>query len=996
MEVQRWTQRRVLDLAPDQASIRSARRLAAAQQASGGPWSQTGTAGDLVFGRCQGSGAMPYQVTADLSGPNLRCTCPSRKQPCKHALALLLLWSAGQLTPDPSGAPPPSRPTRPRPAAPASPDPHAAADRRKRRLRLMDDGLDELERWLQDLIRDGLAAARHRPYGFWDAAAARLVDAQVPRIAERIRQTPTLLAQQSRAGTAGGDAATAWADALLGEIGRWHLAATAWRRRDDLPAAQAADVRTALGWARRDAEVRQGERVEDRWVILGVRRSDSGRVTEQRTWVVGRRSGTLGVLLDFAGAGATLATPQTVGSVVAAEMAVYPGAEPTRLKLPEDAVTVGRVGTVPGATTLAAALHDARAALAANPFRASALLRLAHARTVRRDADDDLRLIVDDAHVMRVVDTDAWTALALTGGRDCQVVAELLGDRVRLLAAAVDGMLVPLGPERVTEEPWPSWREEDPRPIGTTVDNAAGLRAVPGWSDLVAHATLGTLRLPHAHTSPERAVLDDAATLGAAGRLAATVRAVSDAPADAADDLAPPPHHSTAPDRAVRLLDLLLGPGPIDRRDRPSLLAAWITAAARAGARIPAALLPRTLEALPPPRASGPATRRSTWRPRPLAPDPIAVAAAVDAPGRWLARRNSAWTWAALHDPAAVADISALVRRSIDHWRPDRLADAVGALRRLAPADTAATDRREAWAAARTAEVRIMLLRACAPTLTAADGAWMDEVASTDDAAPVRAIAATLLARLPASHRATEMRHLLLGARQRGVGPLGSLGDPDALADAARHHSRPALAIDDPMEGRPPPLIAPGWGLRDDIVTGAPLAAWASGPDAAAPHDVCAAADLHLLAALVTAAVEQDDGGWCTALLTRLTERTDVDETLLGASARQVPERRLIAARDAVAVLVGRLLTGSAAPLAAGTARALIGWALAVANPGAAMRATAPVVAARVPADAAPLLREDLAAHEGYRGRDDTAVVAATTRARHLLTLRIEITEAFA
>jgi len=35
-----------------------------------------------------------------------------------------------------------------------------------------------LELWLRDLVRQGLAAAPGQPYSFWDAVAARLVDAQ--------------------------------------------------------------------------------------------------------------------------------------------------------------------------------------------------------------------------------------------------------------------------------------------------------------------------------------------------------------------------------------------------------------------------------------------------------------------------------------------------------------------------------------------------------------------------------------------------------------------------------------------------------------------------------------------------------------------------------------------------------------------------------------------------------------------------------------------------
>lgn len=83
----RWNLDAVEKAAPDAAALTSARKLAVP-----GPWSGTGGTDTLVWGKCQGSGKTSYQVSIDLGGPAYRCSCPSRKFPCKHALALLLLW----------------------------------------------------------------------------------------------------------------------------------------------------------------------------------------------------------------------------------------------------------------------------------------------------------------------------------------------------------------------------------------------------------------------------------------------------------------------------------------------------------------------------------------------------------------------------------------------------------------------------------------------------------------------------------------------------------------------------------------------------------------------------------------------------------------------------------------------------------------------------------------------------------------------------------------
>src|SRR5687768_6563262 len=76
----------VLALAPDGASAQAARGLAAPAK-----WPLLGANAAAAWGECQGSGSKPYRTQVDLSGPAFRCSCPSRKFPCKHGLALLMM-----------------------------------------------------------------------------------------------------------------------------------------------------------------------------------------------------------------------------------------------------------------------------------------------------------------------------------------------------------------------------------------------------------------------------------------------------------------------------------------------------------------------------------------------------------------------------------------------------------------------------------------------------------------------------------------------------------------------------------------------------------------------------------------------------------------------------------------------------------------------------------------------------------------------------------------
>lgn len=165
------TAAQILDLAPDAAS-----RKAGQDQAKPARWSGAGRVSSLIWGEINGSGASPYRTVADLSGPASKCTCPSRKFPCKHALGLMLFNAAAPLA---EAAPPDwaeawakgregraaAAETRARePARPV--DAQAQAKRRQAREDRVAGAIDELDLWLRDLMRRGLAGAKGEPYAF--------------------------------------------------------------------------------------------------------------------------------------------------------------------------------------------------------------------------------------------------------------------------------------------------------------------------------------------------------------------------------------------------------------------------------------------------------------------------------------------------------------------------------------------------------------------------------------------------------------------------------------------------------------------------------------------------------------------------------------------------------------------------------------------------------------------------------------------------------------
>lgn len=322
----RWSADSVLALAPDESS-----RRAAAVLARPAPWSGTGAADEVVWGLCAGSGKSPYQTIADLSGPAYRCSCPSRKFPCKHALGLLLLWAAG-------GVPEAAEPadyarawleTR-REKVVKEPvgevkDEAGAARRAEERAQRVAAGLAELQEWLKNQVRAGLAATVGRPGGAGpaDAVAARMVDAQAPGVAGVLRG---LSAVPSSAGEE-------WPARLLGEYARLRLLARAHERLAALPPGLAAVVRSRVGYTTSRQEVLERPAVTDHWLVLAVRDLLEGTVPGRRIWLQGRDTGRRAMLLTFAGGG-YWQDPETAGLRAGAELFAdlhyYPGQPPLR------------------------------------------------------------------------------------------------------------------------------------------------------------------------------------------------------------------------------------------------------------------------------------------------------------------------------------------------------------------------------------------------------------------------------------------------------------------------------------------------------------------------------------------------------------------------------------------------------------------------------------------------------------------------------------------
>ncbi|WP_307669359.1 SWIM zinc finger family protein [Streptomyces sp. V2I9] len=422
--VARWSVDQVLALAPDAASRTAGTRLGAA-----GPWSGTGCDGTgAVWGLCEGSGNTPYRTVVDLTGPAYHCTCPSRKFPCKHALGLLLLrasdeaafrrgevadWAAAWIEGRRTRTAERGRSSGGAGTTRGPADPAAARKRAERRAERVTDGARELEQRLSDLLRGGLAATERSGYGLWEETAARMVDAQAPGLAARVRELGAI--------TGSGPG---WPVRLLEECGLLHLLDTAWLGRERLPEPLAATVRTRVGLP----VSAEGPPVRDHWSILAQYDIPDGKIVARRIWLYGRESGRTALLLSFGAAGRPPAYALPVGTAIDAELTPYPGGGQLRAELGEQFGAVAPAAPPPGiAPADAPAVYGH--ALREDPWLDACPVTLRDVIPVpsrdgwqMADAHADTALPIAPAALSR---PGLWKLVALSGGGPVTVFGEV-------------------------------------------------------------------------------------------------------------------------------------------------------------------------------------------------------------------------------------------------------------------------------------------------------------------------------------------------------------------------------------------------------------------------------------------------------------------------------------------------------------------------------------------------------------------------------------------
>lgn len=422
-----FTTEQVLKMAPDDASAKAGQQLAVESK-----WVLKAVGGNVVWGECQGSGKSPYKTMMDIANIAFKCSCPSRKFPCKHSLGLLLLYTR---QPDcfTTNAEMPTdvaewlqkRQVKAENKGEKKEEVVDEAARQKRieaREKKINAGIGELRYWLQDVVRAGIVNVPKDGYNFNRNITARMVDAQAGGLAAQLRMINKINFYKE-----------GWQLGLLKRLSKIYLLTDAYTRKDNLPASLKDDVLSLIGWTTPKEELMQKEAVQDSWTVLSIIVTDEDKLRTEHIWLYGQQTNRFALLLNFYGGNQTPEHHLVFSSVINAELVYFPGSFPLRAIIKSQQSTVINKAIGLSANKNTQSVYDGITdVLSKNPFVEQLPFFVGDALICYNESEWFLKDNDNKALPLANIEEECWSMLAFSKGNPVSVFGVYESDSFEL------------------------------------------------------------------------------------------------------------------------------------------------------------------------------------------------------------------------------------------------------------------------------------------------------------------------------------------------------------------------------------------------------------------------------------------------------------------------------------------------------------------------------------------------------------------------------------
>jgi SWIM zinc finger len=359
-----FTEESVKQLSPEDASTKAGMQLATTAK-----WDNACHHEKALWGECKGSGKNPYFTQVDLTNIAFKCSCPSRKFPCKHGLGLLFLYvkqpgyfkQTGDLHEkvsewlDKRHARTETKTQKEEKPV----DEKAQKKRAEQREDKVAQGIEKLDTWMKDVIRTGIQNLPQQQYTAFKNIASGMVDAQAPGLAGMLRGLEDINYFEEN-----------WEQNFMRQFSKIYFILQTYDNKDNLSAEWQQELRSQIGWNTTKEELAELPVLNDTWNILHTEKTPFEKLISEKTWLYGQQTRQFYYQLQFYTPQQAFSTQMLItGNCIEAKAVAYPAVAARRIWI-KDSIPHKSSFTLQGdASLFETILTDVSAAKATNPLQ---------------------------------------------------------------------------------------------------------------------------------------------------------------------------------------------------------------------------------------------------------------------------------------------------------------------------------------------------------------------------------------------------------------------------------------------------------------------------------------------------------------------------------------------------------------------------------------------------------------------------------------------------